>query len=89
MKNVSNKTQRPISVPLPRGKTLHLGPGRTGQIASSACDYAPLKKLVDTDQIEILDDRHDVAAGAGGVNTGRSWSAPHASGNASRRSGDR
>jgi len=26
MKSIANKTQKPLSVPLPRGKTLHLGP---------------------------------------------------------------
>jgi len=32
MTTISNKTQRPVSVRA-RGKTLHLGPGKTGQIA--------------------------------------------------------
>jgi hypothetical protein len=47
MKTVSNKTQRPVSVPLPRGKTLHLGPGKTGHISSKAVEYPQLKNLVD------------------------------------------
>lgn len=89
MKTVSNKTQRPISVPLPRGKTLHLGPGRSAAIASNADDYAPLKKLVEAGQIEILDERNDVAAGAAGGKAGRAWAGTHSSSNASRRSGDR
>ena len=33
MKTITNKTQRPVAVPLPRGKKLHLGPGKAGQIA--------------------------------------------------------
>ena len=45
MKTISNKTPKPISVPLPRGKKLHLGPGKTGQIASNASEHPPLKKL--------------------------------------------
>lgn len=89
MKTVSNKTQRPLSVPLPRGKTLHLGPGRTGQIASNACDHPQLKKLVDAGQIEILDEHSESAEGAGGGNVGRTWMLGHASRSVSRRSGDR
>jgi hypothetical protein len=38
MKTVANKTQKPLSVPLPRGKVLHLGPGKTGQISSEAAE---------------------------------------------------
>jgi hypothetical protein len=34
MKTVASKTGNPLSVPLPRGKTLHLGPGKTGHISS-------------------------------------------------------
>lgn len=89
MKTVSNKTQRPLSVPLPRGKTLHLGPGRTGQIASNAADHPQLKKLVDAGQIEILDEVSRSTEGAGGGKAGRTWMPGHASGSASRRSGDR
>ena len=47
MKTVSNKTQKPLSVPLPRGKILHLGPGKTGQISSEAAEHPRLKKLVE------------------------------------------
>src|ERR1041385_4315809 len=54
MKTISNKTPKPISVPLPRGKKLHLGPGKTGQIASNASEHPPLKKLIDAGQIEIV-----------------------------------
>jgi anaerobic selenocysteine-containing dehydrogenase len=89
MKMISNKTQKPLSVPLPRGKTLHLGPGRTAEVASNACDYAPLKRLVESAEIEIFDEPNEVAVGAGGGRAGRPWAGPHASGSASRRSGDR
>lgn len=89
MKTVSNKTQMPVSVPLPRGKTLHLGPGKTGQIASNACDHPPLRKLVDAGQIEILDEHPASSEAARGGKAGRTWMLGHASGSASRRSGDR
>ena len=55
MQTVSNKTQRPVSVPLPRGKTLHLGAGKTGHISSKAVEYPQLKKLGDAGEIEVLE----------------------------------
>jgi hypothetical protein len=89
MKTVSNKTQKPLSVPLPRGKVLHLGPGKTGQIASNASEHPPLKKLVEAGQIEILDEGAQATEEAGGRKTSRTWMPGHASASASRRSGDR
>ena len=56
MKSIANKTQKPLSVPLPRGKTLHLGPGKTGQISSEAAEHPPLAKLVHAGEIEVFDD---------------------------------
>ena len=51
--DILNKTRRPISVPLPRGKRLFLGPGRTGQIRPDALEHAPLKELIDSGDIEV------------------------------------
>lgn len=64
MKSVRNKTHAPLRVPLPRGKVLHLGPSKTGQIAPQAADHPPLQKLVEADQIEIFDDTTAHAAGS-------------------------
>ena len=55
MKTVVNKTRLPIKVPLPRGKALHLGPGKEGQIRDEASEHAAVKKLVDSGKIEIFD----------------------------------
>jgi len=89
MKTVSNKTQRPLSVPLPGGKKLHLGPGKTGQISFTAADYAPLKKLVDAGEIEITDEAARTADGSRGAKNRGGWAQGHTSGTGSRRSGDR
>ncbi len=51
---ISNKTKRPLRVPLPGGKKLHLGPGRTGQISPKAAEHPPLKKLIDDGEIEVV-----------------------------------
>ena len=63
MPAVSNKTQKPLSVPLPGGKTLHLGPGKTGQISAKAADHARLKKLIEGGELEMVDDAPGLAAG--------------------------
>ena len=79
----------PLSVPLPRGKKLHLGPGKTGQIAANAVDYAPLKKLVDAGELEIVD---ETQARAEGLADGKGPAAPtqgHGASGVIRRSGDR
>lgn len=89
MPAVSNKTNKPLSVPLPGGKTLHLGPGKTGQISAKAAENARLKKLVDAGEIEIVNDDVRPTAGAGGDKRGRTSFFGHNSAGGMRRSGDR
>src|SRR5436309_15900775 len=89
MKTISNKTPKPVSVPLPRGRRLHLGPGKTGQIASNASEHPPLKKLVDAGEVEILDEGSQSTAEAGGGKSGRTWMPGHGSSGPGRRGGDR
>jgi hypothetical protein len=89
VKTISNKTHKPLSVPLPRGKTLHLGPGKTGQIASDAADHPPLKKLVEAGDIEILGEGHQSAVAGGGGRVDPATAHGHSPGRMGRRSGDR
>ena len=56
MKTIKNKTNAPLRVPLPRGKKLHLGPGKSGQIAHQHVDHKPLQSLVKEGKLEILGD---------------------------------
>jgi hypothetical protein len=56
LKAISNKTHQPVRVPLPGGRTLRLGPGKTGEIAANAVDHPPLKKLLEAGTIEIVAD---------------------------------
>ena len=88
MKTVVNKTMAPLKVPLPRGKSLHLGPKKTGQIADGAAEHAAVMKLVEAGKIEIFDGG-DTSKGAAG-----DASAPHEATHGHtqsgiRRSGDR
>lgn len=89
MTTVCNKTQKPLSVPLPRGKILHLGPGKTGQIASNAVEHPALKRLVDGGELEIVSEGPGHAGGLGVGGGGRAAAPGYASGRGGRRSGDR
>lgn len=89
MKSVSNKSRRPISVPLPRGKVLHLGPGRTGRIASNAAEHPPLQELVAAGTIEIVDVKATLEDTGGPSGMARRSVREHGSGSGGRRSGDR
>jgi hypothetical protein len=88
MKTVTNKTQKPLTIPLPRGKTLHLGPGRTAEIAANGANHPPLQKLVDAGEIEVHDEDSRSATGAGGGKTGGTWMPGHGS-RVDHRGGDR
>ena len=54
MKDIQNKTTRPIRVPLPKGGSLHLGPRHKGQVAPSALRHPPFMRLVEDGSIEVL-----------------------------------
>jgi hypothetical protein len=89
VKTISNKTRRPLSVPLPRNKTLHLGPGKTGQIASEAADHPPLRKMVEAGEIEILGEGHVGGVAGGKQQIDPALSQGHVRGPSGHRSGDR
>jgi hypothetical protein len=89
MTTVNNKSRKPLSVPLPGGKTLHLGPGKTGQIASKAVEHPQVKKLLDAGEIEIVDEGPRSAEAIRGQRRGRAALLGHASKSGTRRSGDR
>lgn len=65
MKTVINKSRGPIKLLLPRGKSLHLGPGRTGQIADGAEDRPAIKKLIEQGTIEVYDEVASRKSGGG------------------------
>ena len=51
---ILNKTKRPLRIPLPGGKRLHLAPGKTGQISPKSADHPPLKMLIEQGEVELL-----------------------------------
>jgi hypothetical protein len=53
LKTIENKTTRPLRVPLPGGKVLHLGPRKTGQVADTAVEHPALRRLIESGTIEV------------------------------------
>ncbi len=89
MKTIKNTTTRPLRVPLPRGKTLHLGPRKSGQIADESADHAALKKLVEAGELEFVKDDEAGPGGVGGSGGGGARTGHGSGGGVMRRSGDR
>lgn len=64
MRTIINKTTKPLKVPLPQAKVLHLGPLKEGQISVHDVDHPPLQELVAAGTIELVDDgAHGSSAG--------------------------
>lgn len=84
---VTNKTKKPLSIPLARGRKLYLGPGKSGEIASNDSEHPAVKALVDNGTIEI--ERGRTQTGTEGADRRLGHSQGHASGGGPRRSGDR
>jgi hypothetical protein len=89
MTTINNKTRKPLSIPLPRGKTLHLSPGKSGQIAAKDAEHPALKKLVEAGEIEVVDDGPRSSGGGDGGGRGGTPMQGYGSSSSSRRSGDR
>lgn len=89
--DITNKTRKPLSIPLPGGKKLFLGPGKTGQIAPKAAERPALKKLIDAGEVEVTDTKrgHSEAGGDGSGKAGPSSGAGRSATGAMRQSGDR
>ena len=86
---IRNTTKRPIKVPLPGGKRLFLGLGGTGQIAPKAAEHPPVKALIDSGDLEVMDGGRSKGGGSGGGG-GISSSQGDGSGSGNiRRTGDR
>ena len=69
--DIINKTQKPVAVPLPGGKKLRLGPGKTGQITPKAAEHPPVMKLVEEGVVEIVGvGKKSHGGSAGGVQGG-------------------
>jgi len=65
--SIRNATRKPLTVPLPGGKKLRLGPLQTGQVTPKALEHAPLKALLASGDLELpVADRKRGPGGSGG-----------------------
>ena len=87
--DITNKTSRPLSVPLPGGKKLFLGPGKTGQVNAKALGHPALAKLIEAGDVEPEDSHAKHVQGSGGKATGSVAGTGHKGTGAMRQSGDR
>lgn len=54
MKTVLNKTTRPLKIHLSRGKVLHLGPRKEGQIAHQDIERGSIQKMIEAGELEVV-----------------------------------
>ena len=86
--DITNKTRKPLSLPLPGGKRLFLGPGKTGQVSPKALEHPPLAKLLEAGDVETAAGGSKRQDGGGGI-AGASSGPRHSGSSAKRQSGVR
>jgi len=87
--DITNKTTKPLSLPLPGGKKLFLGPGKTGQVTAKALDHPPIVKLLEAGDIATADGGGRRKDGGGGGMTAPAPGRRQSGTGAMRQSGDR
>lgn len=88
MKEVLNKSNTPIRIPLPGGKKLFVGPGKIAQITDKAAESAAVQRLVEAGSIEILGEG-ERAEGISRSGTSPAQTYGHGKSPFRRRSGER
>ena len=88
MATITNKTRNPLSVPLPGGKKLRLGPLKSGEISPKAIDHPPVQKLIEAGKVEIFGSEQKPRSAGGGGQGIRPSSGGQGHGGI-RRTGDR
>ena len=86
--DIINKTNKPLRIPLPGGKKLFLGPGKTGQVTAKALQHPPLVKLIEAGDVES-DGATATRQRGGADKTGHAAGLRHGATGAMRQSGDR
>lgn len=86
---IINKTRKPLSVPLPGGKKLFLGPGKTGQVTAKALDHPPLVTLMEAGDLATTGVGPQIKKGGSGASKPGGGSGHKGGTGAMRQSGDR
>ena len=89
MATIINKTSAALTVPLPGGKKLRLGPLQSGDISPKAIDHPAVQKLVEAGDVEIVGAKQKSRPFGGGGPGSRSFSGGHGPSGSIRRTGDR
>ena len=87
--DIINKTHKPLSIPLPGGKRLFLGPGKTAQLTDKTLERPALVRLLEAGDIEKTGESAKRTEGAGGGQIGPSGGPRTGGTGAMRQSGDR
>lgn len=87
--DITNKTTKPLSLPLPGGKKLFLGPGKTGQVSPKALEHPPIAKLLEAGDLVAADGKASKPQGRPTGGPGPSSGPSRRGSGAMRQSGDR
>ncbi len=88
--DITNKTPKPLSVPLPGGRTLFLGPGKTAQVTAKTLEHPPVAALIEAGDLTMASrDSKPRAGGGGGSKALPHPGSRHGGTGAMRQSGDR
>jgi len=85
---ITNKTKKPLSISLPAGKKLFLGPGKSGQITQKAAERPAVVAMVEAGEVELSEEGIK-RQGGGNAGSGVSNASRHGGSGAMRQSGDR
>lgn len=88
MPTLTNKTRRPLVVPLPGGKKLRLGPLKTAEVSPKALEHGPVKALIEAGEIEASAANTRSSGSGGGAGRIQPSDGPRSSGTI-RHVGDR
>lgn len=68
---ITNLTKMPLGIPLPAGKKLFLGPGKSGQINWKAAKYPAVLKLIESGKVKVAQgqEKGSKARGGGHIDT--------------------
>ncbi len=86
--DITNKTKKSVTISLPKGKKLFLGPGKVGQITEKALKHPPVVKLLEAGDIEVVEEIEKLTGGGSGA-SGPASAAGYNGPGAMRQSGDR
>ncbi len=89
MKSIINKARRPLKIQLSRGRVLHLGPGKEGQIATQDADRESFKKLIEAGDVEIVGEGSGPVTSSGNTASGHPDARGHHPSTSIKKRGDR